>query len=366
MACGLSYPRPAATLATVAHLSQADGGPYFLGRFDTTDPNGPRFAWSGSSIFARFTGTGISVTLNELTQPTSFGAGQEAEGNEYDVVIDGGKPTLLAPHFGRGTYLLAGGLSSTSHSVMLTKRTEAFVGTAQFLGFTVQGEPLAAPRPLMVDRRIEIIGDSISCGYGVLGVNSDCHFSPATQNAAQAYGYLVAQQLQAEVHDNCWSGKGVYRNIDNSSTNTMLDLWQLSLPGDIKTTWEFSTWQPQVVVINLGTNDFSQSVPDALAFEDAYRRLVAQVREKYPNALIFCALGPLMSDTYPVGQKALSTARKYIRSVVKSSRDAKVFFIEFPMQGTEVGCGYHPNVDTQAAMAAQLAKAIRAKTGWTK
>ncbi|KAH9816992.1 SGNH/GDSL hydrolase family protein [Teratosphaeria destructans] len=344
MAIGLSYPTPAATLEYDDQLSTSDGGPLLIGRFDTTDPSGPRFAWSGSSIFARFTGTDIS----------------------YDVVIDGGEPTLLKPHLGRGTYVLADGLTGSSHTVMLTKRTEALVGTAQFLGFAVQGKSLAAPQISVKKRRIEIIGDSITCGYGVLGADGSCHFSPSTENVAQAYGYLAAQKLDAEVHVNCWSGKGVYRNNDKSTTNTMLDLWQLSLPADHKTAWDFSIWQPQVVVINLSTNDFAGGVPDALAFQGAYQKLLAQVRGKYPDALIFCALGPLMSDTYPAGQKALSTARKDIQSALKSANDDKVFFVEFPPQGADVGCDYHPNVATQAAMAEQLAEAIGAKTGWHK
>src|SRR5690348_9388006 len=35
----------------------------FVARVDRTDPAGPRFAWSGSTILARFTGASIGVRL---------------------------------------------------------------------------------------------------------------------------------------------------------------------------------------------------------------------------------------------------------------------------------------------------------------
>jgi len=357
------------TLATVAQLASTNGGPYYMGRFQN-DPNGPVFAWPGSSIFARFTGTGVSVTLNELGQAASYSTavGSVNEGDEYDVVVDGNAPVLLVPQQGLGTYLLAAGLLNGSHSIVLRKRTEALVGTAEFIGFTVQGQPLSPPATLAIDRRIEIIGDSISAGYGVDGADATCAFSPATENALQSYGYVAAQTLQAEVHINAWSGKGVYRNDDGTTTETMPALYPLTLPGraaNANNMWDFNAWTPQVVVVNLGTNDFAKGIPYGPSFEGAYGSLLGQIRENYPDALIFCALGPMLSDTYPQGENQLSVARQYIQSVVQSSMDPNVFYIEFPTQGSAEGCDSHPNVSTQAAMGAQLAVAIMHKTGWT-
>src|SRR6185437_8007857 len=128
--------------------------------------------------------------------------------------------------------------TNASHSVEVRKRTEALVGTSQFRGFTVQGTPLKPPAMLPMDRRIEVIGDSISAGYGVLGQNSNCHFSPATENETDAYGYVAATQLQAEVHVNAWSGKGVYRNNDGTTTATMPELYKLALPADANAMWD--------------------------------------------------------------------------------------------------------------------------------
>jgi hypothetical protein len=352
-----------AKLDTLDSVTKLAGGPYYFGRF-VQDANGATFAWPGSSIFARFTGTGISAVIEELNAQVSY-SGSAPQGNDYDVIIDGADPNPLATQPGLMTYVLAQNLKSGEHTLLLRKRTEALVGVARFKGFTVQGgQPLAAPSPVPEIRRIEILGDSISCGYGVDGLSSTCHFSPATENVGQSYGYLTAQELKAEVHIAAWSGKGVSRNDDGSTTDTLPILYNRTLPTDPNSVWDFSTWTPQVVVINLATNDFAKGVPYGLSFEGAYATLLASVRMHYPQALIFCALGPMLSDAYPPGESHLTTARTYIQSVVNGSQDPHIYFIEFPVQGPQTGCDYHPSPTTQLSMSAQLVTAIRAKTGW--
>jgi hypothetical protein len=79
--------------------------------------------------------------------------------------------------------------------VVLRKRTEAFLGVVTFHGFAIAGDfahqPLFVPAlankqaSLMTNnegRRIEFVGDSISCGYGIAG-HPPCPFSPATENS---------------------------------------------------------------------------------------------------------------------------------------------------------------------------------------
>src|SRR5688500_11954380 len=84
----------------------------FVGRVDTSDPNSPRFAWSGSGLVARFDGTFLAVRL---------GGGQE-----YTVVVDGVVGPKLVPT--GGFDLLAQGLAPGVHQVELYRRTEAHLG----------------------------------------------------------------------------------------------------------------------------------------------------------------------------------------------------------------------------------------------
>ncbi|HET6346964.1 MAG TPA: SGNH/GDSL hydrolase family protein, partial [Myxococcota bacterium] len=300
-------------------LLDLDGGPYFFGRF-SFDEASATFAWPGSSIFARFTGTGISVALQEMSAQVSY-SGSGPQGNYYDVIVDGNDPNPLTTQTGLGTYVLAQNLKEGEHTVLLRKRTEALVGAARFMGFTVAGAPLAAPAKTFLTRRIEVIGDSISAGYGVEGLSAQCPFTPATENVSRSYAFLMAKNLKADVHVVAWSGKGVGRNADGSTAETMPELYRRTLPSDANSVWNFANWGSQVVVVNLGTNDFAQGTPSALAFQGAYATLLADLRGRYPKALIFCVLGPMLSDAFPEGAKHLTTARAYIKSVVDNAGD---------------------------------------------
>ncbi len=154
----------------------------YVGRFDTSTPGGPSCAWSNSAVRLSFKGTGMRVKLAENSE------------NQWQVVIDG-KPTSIIKSKGKAAvYPVATGLAEGEHSVELVRRTEAFAGRTQFLGFQLGagGKLLPVPAP---HRRIEVIGDSISCGYGSEGKNEHEHFALNTENAFETYGAIAAREL---------------------------------------------------------------------------------------------------------------------------------------------------------------------------
>src|SRR5207248_2231555 len=105
----------------------------------------------------------------------------------------------------------------------------------------------ATPGPA---RRLEVIGDSISCGYGNEGKDQNEHFAAQTENACETYGFLTARRFGAGYACVAWSGKKMWPD------NTVGEFYDRALPADPDSTWEFSKWTPDVVVINLATNDF--------------------------------------------------------------------------------------------------------------
>jgi lysophospholipase L1-like esterase len=333
-----------------------------MGRF-TADTAGPVFEWPGSALLANFTGTGISVTLQELI-PAPY-TSSSPSGNVYSVVLDG---NLLVPNLaarsGTTSYQLATGLAYGFHAVRLSKATEARVGGVRFLGFTVEGGDLTqGSRP--VSRRLAIIGDSISNGYGVTGKDANCPYSPGTQDATRSYGALAAARVGADVVITAWSGKGLWRNSDGRADGTMPQLYQRTLPSDYTSGWDPNSYTPDAIVINLGTNDFANGVPPADSFKGAYSALIGILRQSYPAASILCALGPMLSDSTPLGQMQLSTARSYIHAVVNTSNDPNVLFIEFPsIDPSQEGCDGHPNSDAQQAMGAQLSSVLHGVLNW--
>ncbi|HEX7664294.1 MAG TPA: SGNH/GDSL hydrolase family protein [Polyangiaceae bacterium] len=330
-----------------------DAGPpedvHFLGRFDTSDPKGPRFAYPGSTIGTSFTGTGIAVTLAD-------------QGDDYfTVVVDDGKPTALHTS-GTQSYVLVQGLATGTHTVTIAKRTESFQGIVQFQGFApIDGA--IVPTPFPFTRKIEMIGDSITCGYGDLGAGPSCHFSADTEDETQAWGAVAAASLGAMHTAISYSGKGVFRNNDGSTTDLMPEIWTRTFADDSTSTWDFTKYVPDVVVVNLATNDFSKGDPGN-DFITAYGAFLNVLRTKYPSAHLVGVIGTML------GEPQHTTALGYVQAAVKAANDggdAKVTALDLGIQDQDadgIGCDYHPSVATQAKMGAKLAAHVKTIIGW--
>jgi lysophospholipase L1-like esterase len=332
-------------------VSPKDANLRLVGRFDLRDAAGPRCAWAGSSILLKFQGTALNVSLK------SSGADQ------FQVVIDGAPASTLATSKDVTLYRVASGLPDKEHSVELFKRTEPIVGQVQLLGLQLEKGRKLLPLPARKDRRIEFVGDSITCGYGNESANEKEHFAAATENNYLAYGAMAARDLGAEYAAVAWSGKWLFGN------NAIPLLYDLALPNDAQSKWDFSTWVPQVVVVNLGTNDFGPKNPTEAEWQDAYRAFIQTVRKNAPQCHVFCAVGSMMSDGYPPGRKALSTIRQYTSGLVDALRkagDKKVHYVEFDPQDAKNGLGgdWHPSVKTHRLMADKLVPAVKKELGW--
>ena len=322
-----------------------------IGRFDLRDAAGPRCAWAGSSIVVKVQGTALNVLLK------SSGADQ------FQVVIDGAPASTLAASKDVTLYRVASGLADKEHVVELFKRTEPLVGQVQLLGFQLEKGKKLLPLPARKDRRIEFIGDSITCGYGNESASEKEHFSPATENNYLAYGAMAARDLGAEYVAVAWSGKWLF------GSNAIPLLYDLALPNDPQSKWDFSTWVPSAVLINLGTNDFGPKNPTEEEWQTAYRAFIQTIRKNAPQCHVFCAVGSMMSDGYPAGRKALSTIRQYTTGLVESLRkagDKKVHYVEFDPQDQKNGLGgdWHPSAKTHRLMADRLVPLVKKELGW--
>lgn len=320
---------------------------HWVGRVDGCDTRGARYAWSGSGFIGRFMGTGVSVHLIDAA-------------NQHTVLIDGQLMPTLKTQAGDAVYPLAADLEAGEHTFEMYRRTEASFGDTIVASFEVTGGDLLSP-PSAPARHIEVIGDSISCGYGDEGT-LPCSFSADTENHYLAYPSLLARSLEAELSTVAWSGKGVIFNYNGDRLYPMPTQYNLTVPDDKKNPWSFA-WKADAVVINLGTNDYSTSSdPSDTMFVDAYKLLLERVRTVYPDAFVLCTVGPLLTGS------DLATARKNIAAAVdarKAAGDTKLKAYEMKTtNGMPPGCDYHPNLATQAAMASELETELRADLGW--
>jgi lysophospholipase L1-like esterase len=322
---------------------------HFVGRVDQRDPAGPRFAWSGTGVVARFSGSDVSVTLN--------GGGAV----ELTVLIDGVLQPKIVTSASAQTYAVASGLAPGEHTLELYRRSEASVGVTQLLSFDLgAGGQLLPPPP--VARRIELIGDSISAGYGNEGTTTDCgQFSPAFENHYMTYGAIAARALGAELSTVAWSGKGVVYNYgDSDRVDPMPLLYDRVLPSDPTSTWDFSV-APDAVVINLGTNDYSTADdPPQDVFVPAYLALLQRVRQGYPDAFILTTVGNLLyGQDIPDARAAIAAAVAQFQA----EGGDRIAIWENDVPNTSPGCDFHPSIATHQAMAEVLTAQLRSLLG---
>jgi len=322
-----------------------------IGRVDRRDPAGPRFGWPGSQLRARFSGTGVSLDLEDTGT------------SHYDVVIDEAAPVRLIVSGPRKTYDLVVSQTKLEHEIVLTKRTETFVGITQVRGVAAHAGGALIPTRPPRGRRIEVIGDSITCGFGVLGADETCPFSPDTESEPLAWGALAAAALSATRTTIAASGIGVLRNFAGDTDGTMPDLYGRALATDPASTPD-QFFVPDVVVVNLGTNDFAGGKGDpGPAFVDKYTRLLATLRARHPKAKIVAATSPML------GEPNRTTLRTYLEAALKArgaAGDTKLTLLDLDEQSTAdgLGCGYHLSQWTQQKMAAKLVAHLRAINGW--
>jgi lysophospholipase L1-like esterase len=322
-------------------------GVRFVGRVDGCETDAVRFAWSGTGFVAGFNGTGLSVRLR-------------GKPNQFTLLVDGVLSPTVVSQNGDQTYVLATGLAAGDHELALYRRTEASFGATSLLGITVESGQLGVPPPAP-ERLIEVVGDSISCGYGDEGT-SPCTLSADTENHYLTYGALLARSCGAELSTVAYSGKGVARNYAGDLTDLLPQLYERAVPTEKRSVWRFLP-QAQLVVVNLGTNDFSTNFdPTESEFVTAYQSLLGVIRSHYPNAYILCTVGPMLGGT-----DLTAKARPLIAAAVQARRtagDVQVEAYELTTTNPNPGCDSHPNLSTHAAMADELATKVKAVLGW--
>lgn len=331
----------------------------YLGRIDYTDPEEYAFYYPGIEIQAVFTGTSCFLLIGN----ESFGAldsyGRPHSGF-YNVFIDDSLMVVEVPE-GKHVVKVAENLRDTAHTLRLYKRTEALCGKATFRGLGLDpGAGLLAFPPDTAGLRIEFVGNSITCGYGNEGDDAHCGFSGATENNYMSYGSVAARYLNARYVAVAYSGRGVVRNYDQSTSGTLPELYQRINPDDSTSQWDFALWKPDIVAVNLGTNDFAHGLPDSAAFVNGYANFLKRIAAYYPGVRILCLMGPMINDHWPPGVKAASVCRRYIQAAIHQAGDSRVAFFEMSDQGAYgFGCDYHPNIRQHRKNAEELAAFIQ-------
>ena len=325
---------PASVLRGQTNIAADDPNIQYIGRFNMTTPSAPVFDWSYCSISAKFQGTSCSV---KLAGPSKY----------FEVYVDGAKTgSIKSPLSGLETLSAASGLPDGVHSITIRRRDEANVGVNTFQGFVLDnGKTLVAPdaRPY---RKIEFIGDSFTCGYGD-EAPFGTPFNPLTENACITYAALMASNYVADCIVTAWSGEGMVRNYGdtNQTSSTPLPYYYPRTSGSVANNDYAFAWQPDVVVVVLGINDFSTTpFPSQEQYVGGYTNFIKTLRGHYPNADIICTYWSSMN----------SIASDYIAMAVNRSGDSKVHFanVQYTLNiATDDGSDFHPNASGHTKIA---------------
>jgi len=323
---------------------EGDPGVLVVGR-TAEGQHGRRFAWPGTHFKARFLGSSVSVELRD-----------EDHENAFEVLIDGQRHSKLITTADQHHYELAHALPHGVHEVLLWRRTEATYGATEFVGFDDFGEGgrLLSP-PQASDRVIEVIGDSTTLGFGNEGKHG-CKGDKDNQNSYLAYGSVAARAVGADVVTIAWSGVGLYRNFDEDgpSADTMTPLYEYAVLDEPREAWTFSGYEPQVVVIALGNNDYSTRGDPGPPYVEAYTDFARRVRDAYPNAEIICL----------IQREAMIPNVEEVVEILRTAGDTHVESFDIRVDHGRQGCDGHPSVERHAVLGEKLAGELRRLMAW--
>jgi len=333
------------------------------------------------SLWLAFSGTGAEFTFHGARCTVTIAGDSNAAlpddaANKTRIAIDVDGVRVIDDMIDAAekTYTVLDAPEARDVIVRVVKLSETAMSTCGIRTIAVDAAEGIRPTPAKA-HRIEFIGDSITCGYGVDDEEPEHHFSTATEDATCAYAYRTAQALDADYSLVSLSGYGIISGYTATAeepvTTQLLPTYYEKLgfsygsyeglaPQDVR--WDFAARQPDVVVINLGTNDDSYCLDHEERQQhycDQYADFLRTVRRCNPGAKILCTLGMMGDRLYPFVEKAAA-------AYSAATGDDNITCMPFVPQLAEDGLAadYHPTEATHRKAAEKLTAEIRRLMGW--
>lgn len=263
---------------------------------------------------------------------------------------------------------------SKSAIVAIIKLSECAMSTVGIKQIEVEKDGIIIPTKEK-QHKIEVIGDSITCGYGIDDENEQHHFTTMTEDVTKAYAYQTIQALDADYSIVSISGYGIISGYTDTGVKNEVGILpryydkmgfsygKFALqyePQNIE--WDFCQFCPDVIVINLGTNDDSYCQGDPSREEEyrlKYTEFLHVVRKKNPDAMILCTLGMM-------GDRLYQSLEQAVRDFIEQTQDTKIYCMPFEPQKEEDGyvADWHPTVKTNTKAAQRLTNQIKKIMHW--
>lgn len=330
----------------------------YMGRIDFSTAKKPFISWPGTSIKASITGNKLVVVMDD----------QEGK-NYFNVIINnnGMFPNVIALKKGHHeynlSYMLTNIESTATTQIEIFKRTEGHEGGTYFHGLKLADNAKLLVPPKRLNKRIAFFGDSVTTGMGNEAPDNSPDNNSVDKNHYWSYASITARALNAEHHTVSSSGIGFMISWFDHAMPDVYD--QISGVGNNDTQWDFSSWQPDVVVVNLGQNDSwlidneKRIQPSKTEIINAYKKLIKKLQAKYPKAKFICAMGS-MDITAPYKSHWPSYIKAAVAQLNSENSGDNIELITFK----HTSFTKHPRVHQHVANAKQLTNKIKALMNW--
>ena len=351
----------AATGTAELTLDLAEDVKYF-GR--TFEENGAHyFSWNNAGFQFSFYGTGATATMKSIQHT----AGSSTETAYIKIYVDGVLSKDIALAEASTDVVLASGLTAGEHTIKVIKRTSSYYTQVELSKIQLDEGSEIRQTQKYYERKMLFIGDDLTTGYGSMVTNAQVaagsvpKYSTATEDSTITYAALTATYFGAEdmtVALAGGSGRGIVKNGGGSTTHNAPRFFEyLDYRTKRDVVYDHTQYDPQVVVINLGTYDQTAGVTED-QFYIGCKNFILQVRAAYPNAKILYAYGLN-------GVKYVSTIQNVIAEL-NNAGDRDIYFTQLSSLATsEKGINGHPTKEAHASRSKQLIAAVEEITGWT-
>ena len=322
---------------------------HYVGRIDDANPLAPRFWAAGVYVKAKFKGTSCIAMIND---EVLYGNSH----NYIEIAVDDRPPYRIKLTGKENAVNVADGLTDGEHTLTICKDTEAGIGYLELTGLKCDE---LLPLPAEPARKIEFIGNSITCGAGMDLAVTPCSTGQwyDQHNAYMAYGPQTARNLNAQWHLTSVSGIGLMHSCCDMKIVLPQVFNKVSLNKDT-IAWDFKKYQPDVVTICLGQND---GVQDSTLFCSAYIQFIGTLRQCYPKANIVCLSSPMADDKLVhVLKNYIAGITRYENKVLADKRVSHYFFNKRYYHG----CGTHPDMAEHKLIADELTAYIKRLKHW--
>ena len=320
-------------------------------------------AHSASGVEFEFDGSELSVDI----KGDAAASGDADSQARFAVFINGERKLDEMVDSDEKSYEIIKSDTNETVTVKLLKLSESVNSTFGIEKFSFVGNSITPTKEK--DLRIEFIGDSITCGYGVDDEDRDHHFSTKTEDATRTYAYKTAEAFDADYSFVSFSGHGIISGYTGdgkkNSSQLVPDVYEQTAKTygsangyfDVTTPWDFSSFVPDYIVINLGTNDSSyvKTKEDRQDFIDGCEDFIKQVRKCNPDAYIFWALGTM-------GMNLNSSVKKAVEAYCEETGDDKITFIALSQQNGDkngYAADWHPSEATHTEAAEKLVSKMK-------